>query len=275
MEKQRGKTAGDPWCIGYFIDNERCVGWRDRGAAVGEITLKAPARQPAKLKFIELLKGKYPSINALNKAWGSQYASWDALRESKEPPSFKDNKALTDDCGDFGMMFCERYFKVCRDAVKSVAPNNMFLGSRFYGHTDPALVALAGKYWDLISYNIYDNPPNGRVNNYSKLDLPIMSTEWGVGSDVMQTPFRDAKLSAPTPQERAETIAKYLDAAIRHPNIVGAHFFQFRDQPLSGRPDGEATLRGYVNVADTPNFEMIQVNRRFGYSMYETRYEAK
>jgi hypothetical protein len=275
MEKQRGTTAGDPWCIGYFIDNERAIGWRERGSAIAEMALKAPATQPAKLKFIERLRGKYATIDALNKSWSAKYESWDALRDSRQAPSFKDNQPFTTDCGDFGMMFCERYFTVCRDAVKKVAPNNMFLGTRFYGHTDPAVVALAGKYWDLISYNIYDNPPTSRVNTYNSLDLPILATEWGVGSDVLQTPFRDAKLTAPTPHERAELIAGYLDAAIHHPNMVGAHFFQFRDQPLSGRPDGEATLRGYVNVADTPNFELIQTNRKFADSMYQTRYEAK
>ena len=275
LEKERNRTANDPWCIGYFVDNERAIGWRERGAAIGEMALKSPPAQPAKVKFIAQLKGKYPAIETLNQSWGSSYASWDALLDSRRPPAFKDNKAFTTDCGDFGMAFLERYFSVARSAVKRVAPNNLFLGSRLYGHCDPAVVALAGKYWDVISYNIYDNTPTSRVNQYAKLDLPIMSTEWGVESDVLQTPFRDAKLSAPTPKERGDAIARYLDAAIRHPNIIGAHFFQFRDQPLSGRPDGEATLRGLVNVADTPNFEMIQVTRRIGYEMYKTRSEAK
>ena len=279
LEKQQGTTANDPWNIGYFVDNERALGWRPRGAALGEMALKAPPDQPAKLKFIDLLKTRYEQIDKFNQAWGTKHISWDALRDSRDAVPFtvdkKDNKAVLDDCGDFGMMFLERYFSVAKAAVKKTAPNNMFLGSRFYGHTDPAVVQLAGKHWDVISYNIYDNPPTGRVDQYNKLDLPIMSTEWGVSSDVMQTPFRDAKLSAPTPGERAALIGKYLDASIRHPNMVGAHFFQFRDQPLSGRPDGEATLRGFVNVADTPNFEMISVNRRFGYSMYKTRFEAK
>lgn len=279
LEQERGNTADDPWNLGYFIDNERSIGWRPRAAAIGELALKAAPTQPAKLKFIETLKSKYDSIDKLNSAWQTDYASWDALLASKEPPAFKskegkENTSFANDCGDFGMTFCERYFSVSRDAVKRVAPNTLFLGSRFYGHTDPEVVKLAGKYWDVISYNIYDNPPVGRVNQYNALDLPIMSTEWGVKSDPFQTPFRGESLDA-DPGERSRLIEQYVKAALAHPNLVGAHFFQYRDQPTSGRPDGEGTLRGFVNIVDTPNFELVQTNRRLGYSLYETRATTK
>ncbi|MFA0751632.1 MAG: hypothetical protein SLRJCFUN_002035, partial [Candidatus Fervidibacter sp.] len=50
------------------------------------------------------------------------------------------------------------------------------------------------------------------------------------------------------------------------------HFFQFRDQPLTGRPDGEAVLRGFVNVTDTPHFDLVQVNRRVAYDLYRKRF---
>jgi hypothetical protein len=172
------------------------------------------------------------------------------------------------------MMFAERYFTIVKDAVKQAAPNNMYLGVRFHGHVDKAVVAMCGKHADVVSYNVYDNPPDGRVNQYRDLDLPIMSTEWGVGSDPTQTPFRGDDVNV-DPTARARDITRYAEQAIRHPNIVGAHFFQYRDQPITGRPDGEATLRGFVNIVDTPNFELVQTNRRIGYGLYEMRAKAK
>ena len=270
LQSEKDRTAGDPWNLGYFVDNERWFGWRPRAAAIGEETLKNPPERRAKIRFVELLKEKYRTVEALNAAWTTQHASWDALLEHRTAPDMKNAKVLAD-CGDFGMLFAERYFSVCRSAVKDAAPNNMYLGSRFFGHTDPDVVALAGKYCDVISYNIYDNPPDGRANQYAKIDKPLMSTEWGIESDPLQTPFRDAKLTAPTPAERAAKMTSYVERALRLPNLVGAHFFQYRDQPISGRPDGEATLRGFVNVADTPNFELVQANRRVAYRLYETR----
>jgi hypothetical protein len=273
MMREKETTANDPFNIGYFVDNERWWGWRPRAAAIGEETLKNPPERHAKIKFVALLKAKYETIEKLNEAWGSTHESWDALLAYTKAPDMKNEKVMQD-CGDFGMMFAERYFTIVKDAVKQAAPNKLYLGARFHGHIDKAVVALAGKYCDVISYNIYDNPPNGRINQYNDLDLPMMSTEWGVGSDPTQTPFRGEKLDI-DPTERSRLIEQYMRAAIRHPNMVGAHFFQYRDQPISGRPDGEATLRGFVNIVDTPNFELVQTNRRIGYSLYETRANAK
>jgi hypothetical protein len=270
MEDEKGRTAGDPWNLGYFVDNERWFGWRPRGAAIGEETMKNPPQRKAKIKFVDLLKTKYTTIDALNAAWKTQHASWDALLAFQQAPDMKNPQVLAD-CGDFGMMFAERYFSAVHDAVKTVAPNNLYLGSRFFGHTDPVLVKMAAKYCDVISYNIYDNPPDSRLNEYRELDLPILSSEWGIGSDPLQTPFRDAKLISPPASARVKEMTQYLQHAIVHPNLVGAHFFQYRDQPLSGRPDGEATLRGFVNIADTPNFELVQANREIAAQLYEGR----
>lgn len=272
MERERNTTANDPWNIGYFVDNERTWGWRARAANVGQSALRAVADSPSKIKFVQMLREKYSTIEALNQSWGTQYASWDALLESRDGPDMRNEKVLAD-CGDFGMVFAERYFSVVREVVKSVAPNNMYLGCRFHGHIDPELVRLASRYCDVISYNIYDNPPDRRVNQYRQLDVPILSSEWGIGSDPQQTPFRGEKLEI-DPQERAEEMTRYAEAAIRHPLMVGAHFFQYRDQPTSGRPDGEAVLRGFVNITDTPNFNLIQANRRVAYDLYKKRAQA-
>jgi autotransporter-associated beta strand protein len=270
MEQERGKSAGDAWNIGYFVDNERWWGWRPRAATVGEETLKNGADAPAKKKFLELLKTKYDTIAALNNAWGAHYDSWDALASDRKPPKLDQTSSLLRDCGDFGMQFAERYFSVCRAAVKSVAPDNLYLGCRFNGHIDPELLRLASRYCDVISYNIYDNPPDGRVNQYRQIDAPVLASEWGIESDPQQTPFR-GKEKPMTPSQRADVMVNYLNHALRLPNLVGAHFFQYRDQPISGRPDGEAVLRGFVNIADTPNFELIQANRRVAFRLYETR----
>ena len=266
IEQHANTTANDPWNIGYFVDNERWWGWRPRGACIGEETLKNPAETPAKQEFIKLLKSKYPDIGALNAAWGTQHESWDALLAHRAVPDMKNEKVLAD-CGDFGMQFTEYYLRNVRDAVKRVAPKTMYLGPRFHGHVDKAIVELCSKFADVVSYNIYDNPPTGRVNQYNSLDVPIMITEWGVGSDQQQTPFRGTDAE----ETRTALISKFLNAAIKHPNIVGAHFFQYRDQPISGRPDGEGTLRGFVNITDTPNFNLVQTNRRFADEMYPAR----
>lgn len=270
MDKEVGTTAGDPWNLGYYVDNELTWGAGARAASTAQGVLRAAPTSASKLQFIADLKAKYPDIAALNTAWKSDYASWDALIQSRDLPKTKE-PAFNTDCGDFGLKFAERYFSTVHDAVKRVAPNNLYLGCRFHGHIDGALVAVAAKYCDVISYNIYGDDPSGRLNQYRNVvDKPFIVGEFGVTSDLGQMPWR-GQIDTQEPSERLKPMENYLNHAFRHPSLVGAHFFQFRDQPLSGRGDGEATLRGFVNTADTPHFDLVQLNRRLAYNLYPIR----
>lgn len=72
-------------------------------------------------------------------------------------------------------------------------------------------------------------------------------------------------------QERAVNYLRYMQGALMHPNIVGAHWFQFRDQPLTGRADGEGYQIGFVDIADTPYREITRTAREIGENMYRYR----
>ena len=67
----------------------------------------------------------------------------------------------------------------------------------------------------------------------------------------------------------------FLQGALVHPKIVGTHWFQFRDQPLTGRWDGEGYAIGFVDVADTPYPEMTKAARAVGEGMYRYRQRGK
>lgn len=83
MESKTNSSANDPWCIGYFSDNE--MSWGDETSlALG--VLQSPPQQAAKREFMDDLKATYSDIARLNSAWGTNYASWDALLESRTAP---------------------------------------------------------------------------------------------------------------------------------------------------------------------------------------------
>ena len=42
-----------------------------------------------------------------------------------------------------------------------------------------------------------------------------------------------------------------------HPALVGTHWFQWLDQPVTGRNDGENYSIGFIDVADRPYAELI------------------
>lgn len=275
LQQERDTTAKDPWNIGYFVDNERKWARFPRFIGVALQALEAKPDVVSKSVFIADLQAKYQTIERLNESWGTQHASWDAMLQATDKVIYEHGKnaALDQDLGDFGMKFGHRYFATCRKLVKEVAPHHMYMGARLHGHVDPTLIDVQTQYCDVISYNMYDPTPDQRMSQYEDIDFPFLITEWGIDSDPRQSPFRASKaeVSIGTKIPRRGAIERFTRDAIVHPKIVGIHFFQYRDQPLSGRPDGEALLRGFVNATDTPNFELIQVNRRFAYDLYETR----
>jgi hypothetical protein len=71
--------------------------------------------------------------------------------------------------------------------------------------------------------------------------------------------------------ERGKAYAKYVESALRHPNIVGTHWHQFSDQATTGRFDGENFQVGFTDVCDTPYPETIEKIREVGYEMYTIR----
>jgi hypothetical protein len=276
MEQEVGKSANDPWCIGYFVDNELDWGIDEDNRALAWRATQSPPEQPAKIELVKDLKKKYETIDALNKTWQTKFESWDSLLANRQPISSGTVAAIREDYNAFGRKFSDVYYQTCRDEVKRVAPNQLYLGCRFHGHKDPSQMQLAAQYCDVISYNIYDPTPDGRMNQYvGKIDKPVIIGEWGFESDYVQTPFRGdpEKDKNWTPQQRVDRLLSYTAHAFAHPLLVGAHFFQMRDQALTGRDDGEAVLRGFVNIADTPNYLLVEANRKTSRNMYSTRLE--
>ncbi|MBT5611582.1 MAG: beta-agarase [Lentisphaerae bacterium] len=174
LAREAGKSAGDPWCIGYFVDNE--LGWgKDVSLAVA--TLCCPADQPAKRAFVADLKAKYREIAALNTAWGTSHSSWEALLAAMGAP---DVKKAGGDLRDFYSKTAETYFRTVREEVKRIAPEQLYLGCRFSNRNDRA-VRAAAVYCDVISFNRYtysverDRLPKG-------IDKPMIIGEFHFGA---------------------------------------------------------------------------------------------
>lgn len=75
--------------------------------------------------------------------------------------------------------------------------------------------------------------------------------------------------SARDQADRAIAFREYYFDALRNRNIVGAHWFSFAPQPITGRKDGEAAQIGLVDIADNPYPETVQAAREVGEGMYE------
>ena len=270
LEKQlidRKRELEDPWCLGFFVDNE--IAW-GHPTNMAEVILKCPADQAAKKHFMSVLKDKYVTINALNKAWGTTFASWNALAENRK--AVKTNDKNRADYLEFNRGVIHKYYSNIRDAFDRLAPGVLYMGCRFAGYT-PDLVSIGAEYCDVISYNIYDFTLD-KVQLPEGVDKPIMIGEFHFGAQDRGM-FHCSQVEVESQEKRGEAYIRYVESALRHHNVIGVHWHQFSDQATTARFCGENLQVGFTDVCDTPYPETVDAIRNIGYRMYEFRNSAE
>jgi hypothetical protein len=261
----RKAELDDPWCFGFFVDNE--IVWGGP-TDLAKWTLESPAGQPAKAEMVARLKAKHGDIAKLNAAWGSAFAGWDALLASQEKPP----AGAAEDCREFSTVLTEAYFKGVRETFKSVAPDTLYFGCRFAASTEAA-VRMAAKYCDVVSYNIYRHTLDA-FRLPDDVDKPVLVGEFHFGA-LDRGLFHASQIPVADQAARGRAYTAYVTSALRHPSFVGVHWHQFGDQPTTGRFDGENFQNGFVDVCDTPYPETIAGIREAGYTMYEIRSQRR
>jgi len=247
----------DPYLLGYFADNE--LAWAGSGPqgrwglAVG--TLAGDAKSPAKQAFIAMLRKQYVAPETLSAAWGIALGSWDALDVTgfAAPAPNEAYPAIAADYSAWLRRYADTYFRAVAEAIRRHDPHHLFLGGRFAVNT-PEAVAACAQYCDVVSFNVYaDLPQHGfDAAAMHQLDKPVLIGEFHFGSDD-RGPFGKGVVSVWNEQQRGEAYAKFVTAAAADPDIVGAHWFQYTDQPVSGRLlDGENSHIGLVGITDIP-----------------------
>lgn len=266
MARKEGHSAGDPWCLGYFSDNE--MSWGDEDS-LGLAALQSPDDQPAKKAFLADLQAKYGDVAELNRAWQTHYASWDALLESHAAP---EKTLAAADLHAFYSRAAEEYFRVVRQEIKSVAPHQLFLGCRF-AWVNPLAAAAAAKFCDVVSYNIYHRSvANFHFNGGA--DVPLLIGEFHFGA-LDRGLFHPGLVWTADQAARAQAYKDYVTGALRHPQFVGCHWFECQDEPNIGRVYDEENYQiGFLDVADTPYAEMVAASRELGADLYSTRLNA-
>jgi len=167
----------------------------------------------------------------------------------------------------------ERYFTVVSSIVREEMPNHLYMGCRFMSNAGGGMYRAAARYCDVVSVNIYAHTPKVTFPE-DAVDRPVQIGEFHFGA-LDRGMLHTGLVPVADQAERAACYKRYLYSVINDSRMIGAHWFEYRDQPLTGRFDSECYQIGFVNVADVPYPEMVEAAREIGRTMYERRRAGK
>lgn len=252
----------DKRVIGYFSDNE--LGWW-RGAV---------------FKWIWDQKTHFERkrvVEFLNHQYGGSWAKLqrDFIPEGAQTFSDLGSKGrLFLRPGSNGIFMAEkvmgflaaRYYSLCRDTIKKYDPDALFLGDRYISNYYPEVASEAGKYCDVVSTNLNPDWGDGGFVHFHLDGLealthkPLMVTEYYMTAKENRSGNGNDRSGFPVVQtqaERAKGFENTTELFARNPSIVGAHWFQYYDEPQNGRGDGENYDFGLVDINNKPYDELI------------------
>jgi hypothetical protein len=252
----------DPWVLGHFLDNE--PDW-DRFA---ERLLAAPGDLPVKQWALATLERRYQNVGALNAAWGTTAESFAALRwpfEHSQTPTGAAARDMRELRGAFARRWCGTWAK----AIRAADPHHLLLGSRTQlGGQYPEVIAACAPYVDVISLNHYRHGPNGALLErlYAIAQKPLFIGEYGHNS--LDEGLLTTAVPVASAAERGTGFRYYTEQLAALPYVIGSHYFQYWDEPITGRSDSETAYNGFVNVADIASEPLVAAARATNARIY-------
>lgn len=261
-KKQIQPIATDPSLIGYFTDNE--LGWWDE--TIFKVYFGFEAATPGKQALIDLMRRWYRGdLDRLTKDWDVSAISWSALKQAKRifiRPRGQGQAFIR------RWMQCvgERYYGMVRDAVRRNDRNHLILGDRYCQYYCPAVASASRRFIDVCSINFGATWRDGRFpafffdSLHTLTGKPILVSEWYMTAIQNRSGNKNSSGGFPvviSQEQRAIGVHNYLAGLRRRPYIVGAHWFQFYDEPSKGRGDGENYNMGLVDIDGRPYDEVV------------------
>ena len=223
------KYRDDPYCIGYFTDNE--IPWKDY--ALDRCLEEWPATHINHIKAQEWLDARK----------GRTGVSLDEATDD-------DRKAFIAYCLDI-------YLQKVTAALKKYDPNHLYLGCRFnqwkYELVNEEIFKVAGRYMDVISLNHYQKwePDETAMRNWEAWSgKPFMVTEYYVkGEDSGLPNATGAGWNVRTQTERGYFFQNFTRVLVKGGTCVGWHWFKYMDndpEDTSADPSNRDSNKGMV-----------------------------
>lgn len=255
-------AAADPFCLGLSIDNELPV-----NIMLTVMMAQDFRASPAKNAFLERIRAKYPTLASINDAWGTKLATWPELMSLQIPVP---GAGFATDAEEFRLEWLRRYFRTAREAIKGIAPERLYFAAAFAGMEHPVSAwDAAAEAADVLVADIHGRDCSSLAPLCSPAapERPLLVGAFTFGCRDRGM-FAAGPVPLPSQLARAEALRTFARGALGNPFVIGCHWFQYRDQPLIGRDDGEAFEIGLVDVCDRPYPDVIAAAREIGENLY-------
>jgi hypothetical protein len=270
----------DKRIIGYFSDNE--LGWW----------------RPALFEWVWKQKTHYTRHRVINLLRHRYLGSWQALTRDFDPGEVKNWVQLENRgklclkpgaagqpaISEVQKMLADRYYFLSKNSVKRYDPGALYLGDRYISNYYPEVAEAAGKYCDVVSTNLNANWTDGGYVYYHLRGLarvtnkPLMITEYYMSSVENRSGNKNDRSGFPVVQtltQRAVGFRNTTESLLKEPDVVGAHWFQYYDEPQNGRGDGENYNFGLVDVNNRPYQELLDTARQIDPALHTQAHITK
>lgn len=264
LTRQLESRRNDPYLIGWSVGNE----FDENIAAADIVKILAMAEDvPARRALIE---------HAIASIYGGDRGKWEAAWLTRPPAG---------DIESLRRFYAGAYYRFIYQTIKAIDPNHLYLGmwvtpNWWENSADWDLIA---PYCDVIGYDFYarsfDSEPTGQL--IAKYDKPVLCGEFSFPPDYGgERGYGRYHVATREEAEAGSLYVRWLDSAARNRNCVGVFYFQYRDQPITGRGPmisgaplvaGENFAFGIVDVTDRLKGDFVRHVRQANLEAPATR----
>ena len=267
IRDQTGSLRDDRNLIGYYIDNE--LNWDDEAVGARVYFDQLPAEDPNRREVVQVIHETWPTVNDFNRDWNTTFGSWSEIdHHPKLPMGAKNGYDALET--RWLAHFAQAYFRVTTDLIRKYDPNHLILGCRYRGWAPPEVPRGARGLTDAQSLNYYASDALLDADTfrtiYQESAQPLIISEYSFHALDGRSGNRNlSHFPAEVANQEARALG-YRDMTsrlARVPYVVGADWFQWMDEPASGRQgDGEDANMGIVDVKDLPYNPLAQAVRQ-------------
>ena len=227
------------------------------------------AREAARASLVRQLAGVKGDPWVVGTSIGNEYdeiVTLDEIGKLADSPAKDALKGLSPEAAR--KKYATAYYRFLYETVKAIDKDHLYFGfwivpGWWQDESDWDLIA---PWCDVIGYDRYSDSYTGMAERQKRTDKPVLLGEfafpaWYGGTRGMGRYGTFVETDADSGRKYAELIA---DAA-KDPYCVGALWFQYRDEPITGRGPGKGPLAaqgehfafGFVDVNDRPKWDLV------------------